>query len=145
MIAARQLGQTAAALYLSLLMSCSEPKAEITGPPPWLTVPARYPWGDAVATSENRLARHVTAALGPRFGAADEVHAVAGSRAEIDRLERWYRDRVGPDWIRLHVPLSAGESAFGYQRGNQAVVIGWLEAQTDGSVPVIVFRFPAER
>jgi hypothetical protein len=110
-------------------------------PPSWLEQPKEYPWGDQVASAENRLARHVTGALGERYGRASERHVVAGDAATLARLRDWYRAELGEAWRPIEIPLSPGEIAFGFARGDEALVVASIAAQADGRVPVTIFHF----
>lgn len=140
---ARRAGRAVIALTaLTLMCGCAE-RTSPPDPPGSLTLPAEYAWGDAVASRDERLARHITGRLGERFGQARETHYVASDIAAVRALDGWYRDRLGEDWrpAPLDGVFGPGEAGFGFARGDDALVVAWLGAQADGRVPVTVFRF----
>lgn len=112
-------------------------------PPATLIQPDEYAWGDATASRDERMARHVTNRLGERFGQARELHYVAPDPQTVRYLEQWYLTRLGAGWTPLDLAgtFGPGEAGFGFARGDHAIVAAWLQPQPDGRVPVTFFRY----
>ena len=116
---------------------------EFPSPPETLIQPDEYAWGDATASRDERMARHVTNRLAERFGQARELHYVARDPEAVQHLEQWYLKRLGNGWEPLDLAgtFGPGEAGFGFARGDQALVAAWLQPQADGRVPVTFFRY----
>ena len=137
-------------LFLSAVVPLAGCNAEpdravpLPDPPAPVARPAEYPFGDAVASAENRAANRVAALLGPRFGRQQETHFAAPAGTDFSGLHRWYDERArAAGWRPLEElggKLGPTEQAFGYQRNGAAFVLLWLERGDGGPVPVTVVR-----
>lgn len=116
---------------------------KLPAPPSSLVLPDEYAWGDATASRDDRMARHVTNHFGDRFGQARERHYVAPGIGTLGGLGQWYGARLGDGWKPLDISdaFGPGEHGFGFARNDQAIIVAWLDAEPDGRVPVTVFHY----
>ena len=134
---------TIALAALAMLTACDAGTAALPAPPAALQPLERIPWGDALLSRTGALARHVDGQMRDRFGAAKET-AHAARVGSIPTIQSYYRDRLGTDWKPLPLRFVPGEGGFGFARGEQAIVVGWIDQLEDGQIPVTVFRYGAE-
>lgn len=136
------------ALTMTALAACGPARSsmQVPSPPPMLTRPAEYAFGDAIAAADSAAMGHVVDLFQGRFGRPEIVRYTASSGTDFDRLKAYYdAGATAAGWEPLPDlgrDLPPGERAIGYHAGNSAFVVVWLAPRPGSAlVPVNVIRF----
>ncbi|UIJ46529.1 hypothetical protein LZK98_06150 [Sphingomonas cannabina] len=119
---------------------------QVPDPPPMLTRPDEYAFGDKIAVADEVAVRHVDELLRQRYSRPEVKRYTAPRNADFDALKAYYDTRAGAAGWKpipgLGRSLFPGEYALGYERGGSAFAVVWLTPRPGSAlVPVNVIRF----